>query len=93
MNGTHRATPGADAAVTSYEFVDGIVTRHPEQHFREFVLDGRSLRESAFGGYPLETLTFDQRAGMGEGRVPPADELHTEVARRAIRNPRRKHSR
>lgn len=37
-------------AVISCGFIDGNVTRNPEQHFLDFVLNGTSLRERVEGG-------------------------------------------
>src|SRR4051794_13003708 len=55
MDQSHRATLRVDAATTSYGAVDGDVTRHPQQHFLDFVLDGHSLRELAEGSQNLVT--------------------------------------
>jgi len=37
------------AAVEVHTFLDGNITRHPETHFLDFVVDGRSVREMVDG--------------------------------------------
>src|SRR5450759_3120278 len=37
-------------AVEVHTWLDGNITRHPETHFLDFVVDGRSIREMVDGG-------------------------------------------
>ena len=41
--------------MTSYGFIDGMITRRPEQHFLDFVVDGRPLRDRIVGAEDLVT--------------------------------------
>lgn len=55
MSMTQPAVLRLEPAVTSHEFIDGNVTRHPEQHFLDFVINGHSLRESIDGADGIVT--------------------------------------